>query len=242
MYARNFERRPWLTLAVTNGALGVIADGAAQTLERISQAQSRQQELERQGRTASDASADSSQAKGWDLARSGRFMAFNVGMAPLLAEWNRFLEFRFPLRSSSAGTGAASAVASAASAAGKVSFRALGNRLLMDQLVFAPFGLAMFVGAMGYMERGSTDGVKDKFREMYIPALLANWQVWPLVQLVNFRYMPLKYRVPFVSTVGILWTIGLSLFSQSTRPKESPKMTETQAIQLSSPSAPTERS
>lgn len=56
----------------------------------------------------------------------------------------------------------------------------------------APFGLAMFVGAMGYMERGSTDGVKDKFREMYIPALLANWQVWPLVQLVNFRYMPLK--------------------------------------------------
>lgn len=136
MYARNFERRPWLTLAVTNGALGVIADGAAQTLERISQAQSRQQELERRGGTASDASTNPSEGKGWDLARSGRFMAFNVGMAPLLAEWNKFLEFRFPLRSSSAGgTGAASTVANAASAAGKVSFRALGNRLLMDQLV-----------------------------------------------------------------------------------------------------------
>lgn len=45
---------------------------------------------------------------------------------------------------------------------------------------------------MGYMERGSLDGVKAKFNEMYIPAMLANWQLWPLVQLVNFRYMPLK--------------------------------------------------
>lgn len=56
----------------------------------------------------------------------------------------------------------------------------------------APIGLALFTGSMGYMERGSLDGVKAKFNEMYIPAMLANWQLWPLVQLVNFRYMPLK--------------------------------------------------
>ena len=56
----------------------------------------------------------------------------------------------------------------------------------------APIGLALFTGSMGYMERGSIDGVQAKFGEMYIPALLANWQLWPLVQLVNFRYMPLK--------------------------------------------------
>lgn len=56
----------------------------------------------------------------------------------------------------------------------------------------APIGLALFTGSMGYMERGSLEGVQAKFGEMYIPALLANWQLWPLVQLVNFRYMPLK--------------------------------------------------
>ena len=126
---------------------------------------------------------------------------------------------------------------------------------------------------MGFMERGSLEGVQAKFGEMYIPALLANWQLWPLVQLVNFRYMPLKYvytrasfssltllpgilhqsvrdglltillchwctnryRVPFVSAVGILWNIGLSLLSQSTRPKQTAKLTEQQAIQLSGP-------
>ncbi|SJX63256.1 related to SYM1-protein required for ethanol metabolism [Sporisorium reilianum f. sp. reilianum] len=233
-YARNFERRPWVTLAVTNGLLGVVADGAAQTLERISQAQSQQQQQDSTREKVASVVAAPQGTSEWDWSRSGRFLAFNVGMAPLLAEWNRFLEFRFPLRSSTP----AGAAAGAASTLGKVSVRALANRVAMDQLLFAPIGLALFTGSMGFMERGSIDGVKAKFGEMYIPALLANWQLWPLVQLVNFRYMPLKYRVPFVSAVGILWNIGLSLLSQSTRPKEqAAKLTEAQAIQLSSPTA-----
>ncbi|GAK65724.1 vacuolar membrane protein [Moesziomyces antarcticus] len=233
-YARNFERRPWVTLAVTNGTLGVLADAAAQSLERISQAQSLEQQ--QRSRTSSDTTSTQPPPSavtdsGWDWSRSGRFLAFNVGMAPLLAEWNRFLEFRFPLRAAPAATAAAGAL-------GKVSLRALGNRVAMDQIFFAPIGLALFTGAMGAMERGSLEGVQAKFGEMYIPALLANWQIWPLVQLVNFRYMPLKYRVPFVSAVGILWNIGLSLLSQSTRPKQSPALSEKQAVQLSAPTKP----
>lgn len=125
-YTRNFERRPWATLAVTNGILGVIADGAAQTLERISQSQS-EQEAAKAGLSAA---VTSTEPKEWDFSRSGRFLAFNVGMAPLLAEWNKFLENRFPLRSA----GATGAAAGAAGALGKVSVRALGSRVAMDQL------------------------------------------------------------------------------------------------------------
>ena len=191
-YARNFERRPWVTLAVTNGALGVLADGVAQSLERVSVTQQR----ERDPKSAPPESGN----EAWDWERSGRFLAFGVGMAPLLAEWNRFIEFRFPLRS----------------AAGVVRLSALAKRVAVDQIAFAPFGLALFTGAMGLMERRSIEGTKDKFDEvgpihtrcsfvsailthvglvllqMYISALLANWQVWPLVQVINFRYMPLK--------------------------------------------------
>jgi protein Mpv17 len=40
-----------------------------------------------------------------------------------------------------------------------------------------------------------------------------NYTVWPLVQYINFRFLPLKYRVPFVSAVGVLWVAYLSLLN-----------------------------
>lgn len=135
LYARNFDRRPWITLAVTNGILGVAADGAAQTLERISQSQSREQGQQRIDSTAEKIAASVSSAnhagQDWDWSRSGRFLAFNVAMAPLLAEWNKFLEFRFPLR---ATTPTAPSAGGPAGTLGKVSLRALGSRVAMDQV------------------------------------------------------------------------------------------------------------
>lgn len=32
-------------------------------------------------------------------------------------------------------------------------------------------------------------------------------------QLINFRYMPLAYRVPFQSTCGVFWTLYLSILN-----------------------------
>ena len=99
-YRRAFETRPWATLAATNGVMSVIADGLAQSFEQ-----------RKKSRSGGDSGA-------WDLARSGRFLAFGVGMAPLLAEWNQFIENRFPLRDQ----------------LGRVSLAALGRRVAVDQI------------------------------------------------------------------------------------------------------------
>lgn len=85
---------------------------------------------------------------------------------------------------------------------------------------------------MGAMEGRNAEQIREKHRDMYMPALVANWKVWPLaqvslyttlpmissiyrfvVQLINFRYMPLAYRVPFQSTCGIFWTLYLSILN-----------------------------
>nr|CAG8567583.1 10685_t:CDS:2 [Entrophospora candida] len=50
----------------------------------------------------------------------------------------------------------------------------------------------------------------------YFSALKANYTIWPLVQLVNFRFLPLQYRVPFVGSVGVLWSTYLSLLNSKT--------------------------
>lgn len=52
---------------------------------------------------------------------------------------------------------------------------------------------------------------------MYLSALVANWQLWPFVQAINFRFMPLRYRVPFTGAVGIAWQVFLSILNASSR-------------------------
>lgn len=54
--------------------------------------------------------------------------------------------------------------------------------------------LAAFIGSMGAMEGRNVKHIRQKYNDLFFPALMANWQVWPLAQLINFRYMPLPYR------------------------------------------------
>lgn len=73
-----------------------------------------------------------------------------------------------------------------------------------------------------------------KFQEVYVPALKANYIVWPAVQMLNFRVVPIQFQIvslnpfditdelmltamlqPFVSTIGIAWTAYLSLTNSS---------------------------
>lgn len=75
------------------------------------------------------------------------------------------------------------------------------------------FQLSLFLGSMGIMEGRTIPQIKQKFTDLYPPALVTNWQVWPLAQLFNFRFMPLPYRVPFQSTCGIFWTLYLSVIN-----------------------------
>lgn len=118
-YARSFERRPWLTLAIANGTLGALADTLAQTLERYNGKQAKHDSSKEKVIQKIEGAQDQ-----WDLARTSRFFAFGVGMAPILAEWNKWIEHRFPLRSS----------IGAVTGAGKVSLAALGKRVAVDQI------------------------------------------------------------------------------------------------------------
>lgn len=77
----------------------------------------------------------------------------------------------------------------------------------------APIGLGIFIGSMGIMEGRDTAHIQRKYSDMYKPALITNWQVWPLAQVINFRFMPLAYRVPFQSSCGVFWTLYLSILN-----------------------------
>ncbi|KAI0824119.1 hypothetical protein BC628DRAFT_1323069 [Trametes gibbosa] len=185
VYQQSFESHPYYTVALTNGALNALGDVVAQFTQKVVEQQQ-----------------DSHPRKQWryDFPRTLRFFAFGFGMGPVIGRWNLFLEQRFPLRS-------------VGNSAGKVSLRALARRVGADQLFMAPIGLALFVGSMGVMEGRDASHIGQRYQDLYKPAILANWQVWPVAQLINFRFMPLPYRVPFQSTCGVFWTLYLSLLN-----------------------------
>jgi hypothetical protein len=60
-------------------------------------------------------------------------------------------------------------------------------------------GLACFFTFMTVAEGGGKRAVQKKFQDIYVPALKANWIVWPAVQMINFRIMPIQYQI--VSTL-----------------------------------------
>lgn len=43
--------------------------------------------------------------------------------------------------------------------------------------------LSLFIGSMGIMEGRDAKHIGQRFSDLYKPAILANWQVWPLAQV-----------------------------------------------------------
>jgi len=132
----------------------------------------------------------------YDLVRTLRFFTFGLIISPFLGRWNRLLETRFPLRTIPGSQ--------------RISLKALSKRVFCDQIIMAPIGLGIFFGLMGAMELKNARQIKEKFDDLYKATVLTNWKVWPIAQLINFRYMPLAYRVPFQSGCGVFWTLYLS--------------------------------
>jgi len=103
-------------------------------------------------------------------------MAYGFLMAPVQHKWYSFLSRTFPF-GKTGGTVPAL------------------KRVAFDQLIFAPISLAIFFTFMTIAEGGGKRAIIKKFQDVYIPALKANYMVWPAVQILNFRVMPLQFQI-----------------------------------------------
>lgn len=204
-YNAFYAERPVLTMMVTNAVLGGIADTVAQSITAVRQRALRKAPISPGARETAyeldvkDPITERELIPGskdlpppFDFERLTRFMAYGFAMAPLQFKWFGFLSRTFPITKTSA-------------------FGPAMKRVAFDQIIFAPFGVACFFSVMTVAEGGGRRAVMSKLRDMYVPTLKANYAVWPAVQVINFRLMPVQFQLPFVSTVGIAWTAYLSL-------------------------------
>lgn len=212
-----YAQKPLLTTMITNAILGGIADTVAQSITAY---QIRRKTLPFTANTKAFVSSDGvelddfsekaeeapprpapiyltpSAPPPFDFERLARFMSYGFLMSPIQYQWYGFLHRTFPV------TGARGLVPAL-------------QRVAFDQLIFAPCGLTCFFTFMTVTEGGGWAQIKRKFADVYVPTLRANFILWPAVQMINFRLMPIQFQIPFVSTVGIAWTAYLSLTNSS---------------------------
>ncbi|KAF3918955.1 hypothetical protein ABW20_dc0107596 [Dactylellina cionopaga] len=80
-------------------------------------------------------------------------------------------------------------------------------RVAADQLIFTPVNLLCFFTGMTLLEGGDP---KEKLQRNYWTTLRTNLVLWPTVQLVNFKFVPLEHRLLVVNIVSLGWNSYLS--------------------------------
>lgn len=133
-----------------------------------------------------------------DVPRAARFFIMGIGfVGPALRVWYIALE-----RIVGSGSGRAMVV----------------KKVFLDQAVFTPVFLPSFLVTLGALQGRSWGSIKDTVRADFLPILKANYMLWPAAQLINFRFVPLSYRVPFVSCVALVWNTYLAWKANRTQP------------------------
>lgn len=91
--------------------------------------------------------------------------------------------------------------------------RSLGmvvKKLLLDQFICSPIIILSFFGTVAIFEENPienfTDEVKDKFWTLY----KAEWVVWPPAQIINFYFLPTRFRVVYDNTISLGYDIYTS--------------------------------
>ena len=87
------------------------------------------------------------------------------------------------------------------------------KKMLLDQIIWAPSFLAMFFCLVGLMNGRSKEEIKDKFKIDYVSAIKVNYLIWPAVQMLNFKFVPMQHRVVVVNIVALFWNTYLAYTS-----------------------------
>jgi protein Mpv17 len=131
-----------------------------------------------------------------EIARTGRMLLYGgVIFGPCAATWFKILQRRVNLPSANA---------------------TILARVACDQGLFAPTFIGIFLSSMAILEGSSPS---EKLSRSYGEALRTNYMIWPFVQLVNFKLVPLEHRLLFVNGISIGWNCYLSYLNSQSEKK-----------------------
>ncbi|KAJ6732438.1 PEROXISOMAL MEMBRANE 22 KDA (MPV17/PMP22) FAMILY PROTEIN [Salix purpurea] len=67
---------------------------------------------------------------------------------------------------------------------------------------------------MGFASGKSVPQIKEDLKRDFVPALILEGGIWPIVQVANFRFIPVRYQLLYVNFFCLLDSCFLSWLEQ----------------------------
>lgn len=88
--------------------------------------------------------------------------------------------------------------------------KVLTKKLLIDQFVCSPLCVSIFLSTLAYLEGSSFEDFWEEVKRKAWRLYAAEWVVWPPAQIINFYFLPTKYRILYDSTISLGYDIYTS--------------------------------
>ena len=190
-YEELLESDPVKTKMVTGSFLWGLGDFVAQVVPQL---MSSDDEDKDEKNDSVNSSSSSSKGFNYDLVRTGRAVFFGFALhAPLSHVHYNFLE------SLTVRLGITGGI--------KIPI----FKAVMEQFVYWSWiSNTLYHGAMGAMQGKTFDQVYKKLEDVLWETQKAQWVFWIPVQLLNFRFVPVRHQLNVVLTTSVVWTALLS--------------------------------
>ncbi|CAI2377743.1 unnamed protein product [Moneuplotes crassus] len=80
-------------------------------------------------------------------------------------------------------------------------------KLACDTFLYSPAFCHYMCFLIAKLNGSTNKEAKRKMRENYWLTQVLSWKIWPIASLINYAFLPVRYRVLFLNMASFLWAI-----------------------------------
>lgn len=84
------------------------------------------------------------------------------------------------------------------------------KKLLLDQIIFSPIMIITFFASVALFEENPYQNFKEEVEDKFVTLYRAEWLVWPPAQVINFYFLPTRFRVLYDNTISLGYDVYTS--------------------------------
>lgn len=89
-------------------------------------------------------------------------------------------------------------------------FRIIMKKLVVDQLICSTVVIGLYLGTLAILEKRTLREMKKEVLGKGLNLYQAEWLVWPPAQIINFYFLPTRFRVLFDNIISFFFDIYFS--------------------------------